>query len=283
MHTFFNPNAPFPTWQQFLKRSDNIGLNVMQAKQKYLTEQTNYYRMMQPGPMNMTAVAGAGTNASAGPTFTNTFSLNFDGINDSAINNDATFNITDAFSISAWIKTDTNGQNSDVIFFAGDGSNSRYGLDMAGSGGKARFVLKTSAGISRISFTESIIDNEWHHLLGTWDGTIMRLYLDGDLNTSGTNNGTLGSQDSIMIGSWVSGTQLLYQGFVDEAAIFTSTLSAEEVAIVYNNGIAGDISSLNPVAWYRLEEGSGTTVINSGTGGNNLTRTGATYSTDIPG
>ena len=61
MYTFFNPNAPFPTWQQFLKRSDNIGLNVMQAKQKYLTEQTNYYRMMQPAPLMESAVAGAGS------------------------------------------------------------------------------------------------------------------------------------------------------------------------------------------------------------------------------
>ena len=67
------------------------------------------------------------------------------------------------------------------------------------------------------------------------------------------------------------------------AAAKTFVARAEEVATVYNNGIAGDISSLNPVAWYRLEEGSGTTVINSGTGGNNLTRTGATYSTDVPG
>ena len=68
MHTFFNPNAPFLSWQQFLKRPDNIGLNVMQAKQKYLTEQTNYYRMMQPGPMNMTAVGGAGsTSTDTGP------------------------------------------------------------------------------------------------------------------------------------------------------------------------------------------------------------------------
>ena len=61
MHTFFNPNAPFPTWQQFLKRPDNVGLNVMQVKQKYLTEQTNYYRMMQPAPLMESAVAGAGS------------------------------------------------------------------------------------------------------------------------------------------------------------------------------------------------------------------------------
>jgi hypothetical protein len=61
MYTFFNPNAPFPTWQQFLKRPDNIGLNVMQAKQKYLTEQTNYYRMIPPTPSFAAAVAGAGS------------------------------------------------------------------------------------------------------------------------------------------------------------------------------------------------------------------------------
>ena len=71
MHTFFNPNAPFLSWQQFLARPDNKGLNVMQAKQKYLNEQANYYRMIPPTP-SFTSAAG-GPNASAGPTFTNTF------------------------------------------------------------------------------------------------------------------------------------------------------------------------------------------------------------------
>ena len=43
-----------------------------------------------------------------------------------------------------------------------------------------------------------------------------------------------------------------------------------------------DLSTYNPVAWYRFEEGSGTTAIDSGTGGNNGTISGATYSTDVP-
>ena len=281
MHTFFNPNAPFLSWQQFLARPDNKGLNVMQAKQKYLNEQANYYRMIPPTP-SFTSAAG-GTNASAGPTFTNTFSLNFDGINDSVVNSDATFNITNSVSISAWIKTNSNGQIYDIIFEAGSGSSARYGFEMHGSDGKITFALRTSAGISRIQSAESLIDNEWHHLLGTWDGTTMKFYVDGNLSNNGVNSGTMASQDNIMIGAYKNGYQLLYLGFVDEAAIFTTALSAEQVAIVYNNGIAGDISSLDPIAWYRFEEGSGTTVINSGTGGNNLTRTGATYSTDIPG
>lgn len=68
MHTFFNPNAPFPTWQQFLARPDNKGLNVMQAKQKYLTEQSNYYRMIPPTPSFASAAGGAGsTSTDTGP------------------------------------------------------------------------------------------------------------------------------------------------------------------------------------------------------------------------
>ena len=68
MHTFFNPNAPFPTWQQFLARPDNKGLNVMQAKQKYLNEQANYYRMIPPTPSFASATAGAGsTSTDTGP------------------------------------------------------------------------------------------------------------------------------------------------------------------------------------------------------------------------
>jgi len=72
-------------------------------------------------------------------------------------------------------------------------------------------------------------------------------------------------------------------GNQDEFAIYDSELSAAEVLAIYTDGVPTDLTDLSPVAWYRFEEGSGTTAIDSGTGGNNGTlENSPTYSTDVP-
>jgi hypothetical protein len=40
-------------------------------------------------------------------------------------------------------------------------------------------------------------------------------------------------------------------GLIDETAIFSSELSASDVVSIYNNGKPADLTSLNPLAWYR--------------------------------
>ena len=62
-----------------------------------------------------------------------------------------------------------------------------------------------------------------------------------------------------------------------------SELTSTQISNIYNNGKPRNLSSLSPLLWYRFQEGSGTTAIDSGTGGNNGTiENGATYSTDVP-
>ena len=53
---------------------------------------------------------------------------------------------------------------------------------------------------------------------------------------------------------------------MDEFAIWSSALTASNVSTIYNSGTPNDISSLSPVLWYRFEEGSGTSVADSGSG-----------------
>ena len=71
----------------------------------------------------------------------------------------------------------------------------------------------------------------------------------------------------------------------DEIAIFNSNLSSN-MAAIYNSGVPTDLTSYNPVVWWRMEEGSGSTVADSGTDGatrRDLTLiNGPTFTTDIP-
>ena len=73
---------------------------------------------------------------------------------------------------------------------------------------------------------------------------------------------------------------------IDEVALFNTALSASDITSIYNSGAPGDISSLNPVGWWRMGDnnsGSGTTITDKGRGGNDGTFVGGpTFSTDVP-
>ena len=73
---------------------------------------------------------------------------------------------------------------------------------------------------------------------------------------------------------------------MDELSFFNTELSVSDVTAIYNSGLPNDISSLSPVGWWRMGDndgGTGTTVTDQGSGGNDGTLTnGPTFSTDVP-
>ena len=85
---------------------------------------------------------------------------------------------------------------------------------------------------------------------------------------------------------------MYHQGLIDEVAFFNSALSASDMSTLRGGASAGtlgvpaDISSLNPVGWWRMGDingASGVTITDQGSGGNNGTLTnGPTYSTTVP-
>ena len=106
---------------------------------------------------------------------------------------------------------------------------------------------------------------------------IITVFRNGSAYGSSVTNANSGTYNSI--GKFKSTSFL--NSSLDEVAIFNTDQTAN-VSTIYNSGVPGDLSSLSPLHWYRFEEGSGTTATDSGTGGNNGTISGATYSTDVP-
>ena len=76
------------------------------------------------------------------------------------------------------------------------------------------------------------------------------------------------------------------EGLIDEVAIFNSALSASDITAIYNSGTPDDLSSYSPVGWWRMGDndgGTGTTITDQGSGGNDGTLTnGPTFSTTVP-
>jgi hypothetical protein len=235
------------------------------------------------------------------PPFSNTYSLDFDGVDDYVnIGNGVNFEYTDSFSYSFWVNPDA---VSGVKYLYSKYDSGRGILMYHNSSGGATpaaisfNLYNTNSGSTatrkRITTqTANILTKGvWNNIVITYDGSGLgsgiKLYKNGVSQTVTVtqdnlqNNTIVNTEDAFLVAfNAVSG---FLSGNLDEFAIFNTELSSGDALAIYNSGAPNDLTSLSPLSWYRFEEGSGTTAIDSGSGGNNGSLTnGPTYSTNIP-
>jgi len=248
--------------------------------------------MVGHGLANMigNAITGGCPNVGGGtPPFTNLYSTEYDGVDDYIdINNSSSLQITGALSISFWIYGESNAIYTGVItktpFTASLVSNTMYHIEFRGSN-KLRFTVTgcdLREGTETTGAIPTVTIGVWQHIMMTWNGTnTMTVYKDGVQVATKVQSSTIVSNtEPVYLGrrngyGWLTGK-------LDEVAIWNSDQSAN-IGSIYSASGAVDLSSLNPISWWRFEEGSGTTAIDSGSGGNTGTLVnGTAYSTDVP-
>jgi hypothetical protein len=236
----------------------------------------------------------------------NTYSVDFDGTNDYA-NAVSPSSLSNVEAISLWFKPD-------VVY--GDGLLQSYVLGLGGSdrgialggnyfGPVSNEVITIANDNHLWSYAASggsISSGTWHHLGVRWESTSSStnsgnagydIYLDGTKvgNTFGTYTSGIGTKITTAAITTAarnrSGTITeYYNGKIDEFAIFTSAISESDIISMYNSGIPGPLASYSPALWWRMGDiagGSGTTITDQGSGGNDGTLTnGPTFSTDVP-
>jgi hypothetical protein len=233
----------------------------------------------------------------AGAAYLNTYSLSFDGANDHVTASPVTSSAQQG-TVSAWIKTST-AATKEVLCQTNTTSDTTYLFLSIDSGGYPR--LGWQSGSSRLFKRGStqVNDGNWHHVVYISDGSAWKIYVDGadegTLTTvisggasDGSWYGDLPSINALRIGCQERnlGTTSFFNGNIDEVAIWDSALSSSDITSIYNSGVPNDISSLSPAGWWRMgdnDSGTGTTITDQGSGGNDGTLTnGPTFSTDIP-
>ena len=75
----------------------------------------------------------------------------------------------------------------------------------------------------------NIQDETWHFIAGTWDGTTIKLYIDGKLSKESECKGTLTpNNDPLFIGAR-GGTQRFVNGALDEIKMYNYALTEDEL------------------------------------------------------
>jgi hypothetical protein len=225
-------------------------------------------------------------SVSGTPPFSNTKSILLDGVDDFVDCGQVTqIQNTNALSVSCWFNYNSINTSADGLVAKDDNSRINGNWYIALQSNQVRFLLKTANGQDALNST-TVSSGTWYHTLCVWNGSTMRIYINGTLSNSisvSNATGTLGAalpQDTVKIGLRLP-TSGFYDGNIDEVAVWNSDQSAN-INSIYSASGAVDLSSLSPLSWWRFE-GTGTTATDSGSGGNNGTLTnGVTRSTDVP-
>ncbi len=136
-----------------------------------------------------------------------------------------------AISISAWININS-GSNPVAVEIAG--------VFIGYNGDSERFRGGILHGGQFAQLINTISVDTWYHMIMTWDGTTIKLYINGNTTPAGTESPSaardISSIDDI---AWTlgnkSGDENHWNGFVDDVIIYDRALSASEVSDIYNS------------------------------------------------
>jgi len=170
------------------------------------------------------------------------------------------------FSVETWIKVapDASGTYERIVD-QGFGFGAGWTLAMTGNTGQVGLYRNGSANAES---SVAVDDNAWHHVVGTYDGTNTKVYVDGGLWANVAAAATLGAgAANLRIGINQGGTED-YVGGLDEVAVYGVALGIDRIAA---HAAAGGIDAplINNGSFETPVVGSGLLDVNPGdtTGG----------------
>ena len=130
-----------------------------------------------------------------------------------------------------------------------------------------------------------LIGGKWYHVAATYDGSAMKIYLNGEqVATRNYNGGIPPINNEVWVGNDASATNGFYafNGAIDNVSIWQTSLSLTEIQnIMYDSIDANHPQWNNLISAYRFDEGSGQIVYDfKGSNHGTLGKTGNAHSDD---
>jgi hypothetical protein len=136
------------------------------------------------------------------------------------------------FTLEAWVRVDESDSDYRHIFVKDTDAEPReeYGLlTHAGDITFERFVMGTSAYVAK----PLPPGNAWRHVVGTYDGTTLRLFIDGAVVASTPDVRAAGPKTRPLRIGAKTDTEGVLQAAVDEVAVYGGALDASRIAAHY--------------------------------------------------
>ncbi|WP_370088103.1 LamG-like jellyroll fold domain-containing protein [Ekhidna sp.] len=202
--------------------------------------------------------------------------LDFDGSSQYVQGPDLSGKIDSDFTIEAWVNSSASGAQNIVSIgskvSAGDQINLKF---------RSTDQLSiTPNGVNGPSSGLANNDGSWHHIAGVYEGTTLSLYVDGVFANSITTSLNL-DLTQFRIGIDADDASQPLTGQIDEVRIWNSAVAVGDIAAYANTT---DISShpnySDMVAYYKFDDGTGSTILEDVFANNDGTLTSMDENTD---
>jgi hypothetical protein len=202
--------------------------------------------------------------------YRNRLSVLFDGV-DAYVNlgNPAnlSFERTNAFSISCWLKTTTNALCFPISKLESAGTGRGWGMRLTNGNVYFNLANTTSTSHLQVRTTSATVNSgNWQHAVITYSGNSdvsgVTIYVDNSSAALTTIVNTLNATTINSINAQLSGrngTDSVYPGNEDEVSVWNKELTSGEVSEIWNGGQPNNLLdhsvSNNLVSWWRMGDG----------------------------
>ena len=161
--------------------------------------------------------------------------LEFDGLtNYVTVADDNSLDITSSITMAAWIKTTVTVNTAQSIINKSNGT-SGYELSLSNDGKIiTRFFSPDGSAYQVDSTSDYPLTGSWIHVAATYDGSTIRIYTNGEEDSSGNGSFSIGTNDlALGFGSQSDGGTK-FKGAIDDVRIYNRALTADDI-----QGLAG--------------------------------------------
>lgn len=144
--------------------------------------------------------------------------------------NDPRLSPKTALTVECWVKTDVAGQQNTwcVNRVFGGGTSTGYRLGVLD--GKPCFEVPLTDWSHHLTAKEPLPTGRWVHLAGTFDGQMLRIYVDGEEEGVMERPGPVHPNAfPLVLGNFAVGHQSHFEGLLDEVRLYDRALSQDEV------------------------------------------------------
>ena len=135
------------------------------------------------------------------------------------------------FTLACWVKIIDTGAYQAVFGKQPDNPTRNYRVEIHPTGvSRISFGSGGQAGAGSVLGTTVVVDDEWHHIVATYDMEQLKMYVDGVLEGTQQNNLEPATNNSPLQMGMVSGV-------VDELGMFNVALEEEDIIMIRDGGL----------------------------------------------
>lgn len=215
----------------------------------------------------------------------NIYSVDLDGVDAYIdISESANYVTGQSGSCSVWFKIDSTSTSS-TIWQGRVDSNNYVNVFYHNGSTELRIAYRLGGSTKLASHTVDFEnDGKFHHVLATWSPTRIELFIDGISQAVNTFSGTFtGTFANVHIGqNTLAGN--FFHGKIAQLGLFNRVLTDTEIGKIYvaNREPLDLLGVSGLVAYYKLDEGSGTIALDELRQANGSLFNNAIYSTEVP-